>query len=163
MDLTRLPVGEAIIGFLATALIVMFVAAITLVDVGSSPADETPNSDDNGGEPTPVPGGGTEIVMGDNFFEPTDLTVAAGETVAFELVNQGAIIHNMHIAGLDGEYAVSGVCDESGPEPCSDPDTIPANGTGQLVWDVPAEAAGLQLPFRCDFHPVEMTGTITVQ
>jgi plastocyanin len=159
MDLSRLPVGEAIIGFLVTALVVTFVLAFTFVDVGSSPADEAP--DGNGGEvPTPVEGA-IDIVLNDNFFEPTDFTIAAGETVSFNLDNQGIAIHNMHIS-VDGEYALA-VCEPGGDAPCSDPNTVSPGATAVLEWDVPADAAGMQIPFRCDFHPVEMTGTITVQ
>ncbi|HUF53630.1 MAG TPA: hypothetical protein VMR52_07635 [Dehalococcoidia bacterium] len=164
MDLTKLPVGEAIIGFLVAATVVTFAVAFAVVEPGSSPAEETPagDDDDNGGAPTLVDGA-VEIVMGDNFFRPTDVTVTAGETVTFNLENQGAAIHNMHIAGPDGEYAVSGLCETGGEEPCSDPDTMPGGSTGILEWNVPADAAGSQIPFRCDFHVVEMTGTITVQ
>ncbi len=99
--------------------------------------------------------------MGDNFFRPTDVTVAAGETVTFNIENQGAALHNMHVS-VDGEYADS-VCETDGEAPCSDPNTVPGGQTAVLEWDVPADAAGAQVPFRCDFHPAEMTGTITVQ
>ena len=161
MDLTKLPVGEAIIGFLVAATVATFAIAFAVVETGSSPAEETPSGDDDdGGAPTPVDGA-VEIVMGDNFFRPTDVAVVAGETVSFNLSNQGTAIHNMHIS-VDGDFA-SGICETGGEAPCSDPDTMPGGSTGVLEWDVPADAAGSQVPFRCDFHPVEMTGTITVQ
>lgn len=160
MDLTRLPVGEAIIGFLVTALIVTFVVAFTVVDVSPSPADEVP-TDTGGPQPTSV-SGGVDIALHDNSFDPNEITVTAGDTVTFNLTNEGSAIHNMHIS-VNGDYA-QGVCDTGGEAPCSDPNTIPGGTTATLTFDVPADAApGTQIPFRCDFHPTEMTGTITVQ
>jgi plastocyanin len=156
-DLTRLPIGEMVIGFLVVSLIVTFAFAFTLVDSGESDEEGEPTEP---GVVTPGPDG-LEIVMGDNFFEPTDVTVLAGEEATFALTNEGATIHNMHIASVDGEYA-DAVCESGGEEPCSDPDAIPGGSTGTLTWDVPADAAGAQVPFRCDFHS-EMTGTISVQ
>ena len=148
IDLAKLPIGEAVIGFLVISLVVTFVFAFPAIDN---------DDDDSGAEETPAPSGttdgtpapgGNEIVMGDNFFEPTELTVTAGETVTFNLTNEGAAIHNMLIVGPDGDVV-------------SDPDTIRGGDTATLEWTAPAEPG--EVPFHCEFHATQMTGTITVQ
>ena len=97
---------------------------------------------------------GTEVVMLDNSFDPDELTVAAGEEVTFVLPNEGAATHNMRIADANGEYDT----DES---VVSTPELVAGGGLGTLTWDVPAEPGTYD--FRCDVHPVEMVGTITVE
>ncbi|MEX0684237.1 MAG: plastocyanin/azurin family copper-binding protein [Dehalococcoidia bacterium] len=162
LDLTKLPVGEMMIGFLILSLGLTFALAYTYVDTPQSPAAETPEPTGNGGSETPPPGA-PEVVMRDSVFDPDEFIVIAGETVTFAITNEGALKHNMHIASPDGEFTVSGVCETGDDEPCSDPDQIDGGETGTLTWEVPADAAGSEIPFRCDFHTADMTGTITVQ
>ena len=38
-----------------------------------------------------------EIVMGDNYFEPETLSVAAGETVHFKIANNGTLVHEFNL------------------------------------------------------------------
>ncbi|MCH7810733.1 MAG: hypothetical protein IH863_09155, partial [Chloroflexi bacterium] len=114
LDLTRLPVGEMMVGFLIVSLLVTFILAFTLVDSGT---DET---DDGVTDVTSTPIlDGADIAMGDNFFDSNDITVAAGDTVTFSLTNEGAAIHNMHIAQPDGNYTGEGNCQVGGADPCS--------------------------------------------
>ena len=160
LDLTKLPIGEMMIGFLILSLGVTFALAYSYVDSGETGSEGTPAPSASGGSETPAPGG-TEIVMSDNRFDPAELTVTAGETVTFVITNEGAALHNMHIASIGGNFAAS-LCETGGDEPCSDPAQVRGGATATLTWDVPA-AAGTEVPFRCDFHPVEMTGTITIQ
>jgi plastocyanin len=158
MKLDRLPVGEAIIGFLMLSLLVTFILA---KDTIGTPADEgadggeptaTTPSDGNGG------GGELEITMTDNKFDQTALTVAADTDVSVPLTNNGAAIHNVHVATADGTYPAA-FCTVGGETPCSDPARINGGGTGVLNFNLPAG----DYPFRCDYHPVEMTGTFTVE
>jgi plastocyanin len=157
LDLTRLPVGEMMVGFLIVSLLVTFILAFTLVDSGTGVTDGAATDITS----TPI-SGSADIAMGDNFFDPNDITVAAGDTVTFNLTNGGVAIHNMHIAQPDGNYSVAGICEPDGGDACSDPNAVPAGQTAALEWEVP-DAPGTEIPFRCDFHPVEMTGTITIQ
>lgn len=157
LDLTRLPVGEMMVGFLIVSLLVTFILAFTLVDSG------TDSTDDGVTDVTSTPiSGGAEIVMGDNFFDSNDITVAVGDTVTFNLTNEGAAVHNMHIAQPDGNYSDDGVCELDGADPCSDPNAVTSGQTAVLEWEVSGES-GTVIPFRCDFHPVEMTGILTIQ
>lgn len=165
IDMTRLPVVQGVVAFLLIAMFIGFAAAFMATE------DDDDNVPANGnGEPTATPasgngdGNGTPtgdqiaIDMGDNFFDPNEVTVAAGQTVTFDLTNIGGVFHNMHIS-VDGDYA-SSLC-EADEETCSDPNQVGAGATATLEWTAP-ETAG-EVPFRCDFHPVEMTGVITVQ
>ena len=165
LDLAKLPMAEAVIGFLLVVLAVTFVAAFSVVNGGGesppaaspSPAATTPAATPGG---SPTPGGPIAVAMRDNFFDPKEITVPAGSEVTFDLTNDGAAIHNMHIAGEGGTFSDT-FCKAGGKEPCSDPDIVPAGQKASLEWETPATAG--KIDFRCDFHPVEMTGTITVQ
>lgn len=124
----------------------------------------------NGGEPngeTPPPGGDGEmlIVMGDNFFEfegqqNPNITIAAGQEVTFDLMNQGGAIHNMHVNGTDNSFAESQCSPGGDNTACSDPNII--QGGGEATITIQIDEPGTY-NFRCDFHPVEMIGTLEVQ
>ncbi len=105
----------------------------------------------------PDNGGGTTITMTDNAFEQTNLTAPAGEEAVFTVVNDGAAIHNVHVA-IDGDFAED-FCTTGGEAPCTDPARISAGGEGTLTFTLEAG----DYDFRCDFHPTEMTGTLTVE
>ena len=102
--------------------------------------------------------------MGDNFFQ-TDgqpnpiFEVSVGQEVTIDLVNNGLAIHNMHIDGTDETYG-STFCETGGEEPCSDPEVMPPGSEGQVTF--PLDEPGTYF-FRCDFHPVVMTGQIVVK
>jgi plastocyanin len=112
------------------------------------PAPTSPPSNGDGGEVT------FDISMGDNFFEPNEFTVAPGTVITFNITNGGAAVHNMHVAGADNVY-------DTDDDAVSDPAMFTAGDTGTLVWTAPSEPGVYN--FRCDFHPDQQTGTITVQ
>ena len=95
-----------------------------------------------------------EVIMEDNVFVPDKLTVKAGQTITVKLDNQGNNTHNMHIAGLDNEY------DVGDDDFLSEPDVFRAGDTGEIVFRI--DQPGVY-DFRCDFHPIIMTGEITVE
>jgi plastocyanin len=109
---------------------------------------------------TPGPTGGAENVidMFDNRFDVTALTAPANEEVVYRVVNKGQAIHNVHVSTIDGEYPVP-FCTTGGETPCTDPARINGGNEGTLTFTLPAGDYG----FRCDFHPVEMVGTLKVQ
>ena len=164
LDLTRLPVAEGVIGFLVVAIVITFVGAFSATggdaeeETVSPPPDETAAPD---GTPPPDGDGdgAIEVAMLDNRFEPSELTVQAGSTATFNLTNEGRAIHNMHIAGPDGDY-MEDFCDGSG-DPCSEPNRVSGGQSATLTWEVP-DAPG-EVDFRCDFHAQDMTGTITIE
>jgi plastocyanin len=123
--------------------------------------------DDNGSSGTPEPtlpgdtdGGGEEIetesfdvTMGDNFFDPAEITVTGGVLAKITLVNAGKAIHNMRIAGEDDTYL-------NEDDAVSEPPLVNEGETSVLEWITPT--AGGTFNFRCDFHPDAMVGKITV-
>ncbi|HET9477627.1 MAG TPA: cupredoxin domain-containing protein [Dehalococcoidia bacterium] len=116
-------------------------------------ASATPSA----GSPTPGgggSGGSTAITMTDNKFDPAEITVSAGADVTFDLTNDGVAIHNMRIAGEDGQY-------NTGDDASSEPGLISGGGTATLEWTAP-DSAG-EIIFQCDFHPTDMKGVITVE
>jgi len=92
-----------------------------------------------------------EVALTDNAFTPSTIEVDGGEEFRIRLVNEGRFVHNMRIAGPDGEF-------ETDDDILSD-DVLPGD-TVDLVGtlDEPGTYA-----IRCDFHPVEHTGVIQVQ
>lgn len=158
MKLDRLPVGEALIGFLLLVTLITFVLARE--EIGN-PDDSTAVS----GEPTASaePTGSTtpgklEITMTDNKFAQTTLTAAADTAVSIPLTNNGAAIHNVQVADANGEYPAA-FCAANNPTPCSKPPRLPGGTTGTLEFTLPAG----EYQFRCDYHAIEMKGTLTVE
>ena len=123
---------------------------------------ETPAADETAADDADDAGPVTfDVSMGDtiepeitNFFELNEFTVSPGQEVTFNLTNDGGAIHNMRISGADGEY-------DTDDDTVSDPDLMQAGDAGTLVWTAPDEAG--EVIFRCDFHPLDMIGTISVE
>jgi plastocyanin len=159
IDITKLPIAEAVVAFLLAALGVTFILAFNEVDGslgGAGAPSETPSPTAGGESPTPTGGGGSEfaITMGDNTFDPKEITVSAGATVKFSLTNSGVAIHNMRVAGEDNKF-------DSTDDAVSDPNLVTGGSTGTLEWTAPSSPGVID--FRCDFHPTDMNGKITVQ
>jgi mono/diheme cytochrome c family protein/plastocyanin len=127
--------------------------------------DTTPPCGQRNVQPQASPGpavtitvtGDVTFSMGDNFFDldgsvnPT-LEIAAGSTVNLTLPNTGLAVHNLRIAGPDGEYNTE-------DDFVSDPALITGGTEGTLEF-TPGEAG--TFPYRCDFHPTEMLGEVSV-
>ncbi|MBI2913559.1 MAG: cupredoxin domain-containing protein [Chloroflexi bacterium] len=108
---------------------------------------------------TPEPTGAAEpvdvtfdVTMGDGFFEPKELTIDADQKFRINLVNSGKFVHNLRIAGPDGQYETD--------DDLVSPDLRKTGDTGELVGqlDEPGTYA-----FRDDFNRSLMTGTITIR
>ena len=112
------------------------------------PAATTPSGDGGGGESE------LDVSMGDNFFEPAEFTLNAGDVVTFNITNEGTAIHNMRVAGEDSEFNTN---DDS----VSEEEIITATGTTTLQWTAPDEPGVYD--FQCDYHVPDMAGTITVE
>ena len=107
-----------------------------------------------GGSTTPTAPSAAEIDMEDNKFSVTDVTVKSGDTI--NINNKGQAIHNVHVAA-GGSFAAA-FCKTTGPEPCSKPASVPAGSASSIIINVPAGT----YDFRCDFHPDQMKGKLTV-
>ena len=131
---------------LPAALIINVCLLAFACDGGKGDGDS--NGGDNGG---PV---SFEVTMGDNFYEPNEFTVKAGQNLTFHFKNEGAAIHNMRVSGADNKY-------DTEDDALSDPRQIPPGGTGTLEWTAPDRAGVIKL--RCEFHPADSTGIIKVE
>jgi plastocyanin len=92
-----------------------------------------------------------DVVLKDNVFQPATITFEAGKEFRVNLKNQGKFVHNMRIAGPDGEFETE--------DDLSSQD-VPPGEDGELIGTI--EEAG-EYKFRDDFHPSEMTGTLTIK
>jgi plastocyanin len=146
----------------AALALLLLVGAGLACSSGGGGSDGGDNSDEGSPAATPADedGGGDggdvsfPVSMTDNLFGPNEFTVAAGSTATFELANDGVAIHNMRVAGADNAY---GTDDDA----VSDPELVSAGAAAVVVWEAPAETGVYD--FRCDFHPTDMLGTITVE
>jgi plastocyanin/mono/diheme cytochrome c family protein len=108
------------------------------------------------GQPAPVTGT-VAISLGDNYFDlngqrdPT-MAVKAGDPITVQLANKGSQPHNMRVAGPDAQL-------DSADDVVSDPDLITAGATATLTFTLTQPGT---YPYRCDFHPDQMKGEITV-
>lgn len=142
------------------------VAVILLVGGGiwSAIYEEEAEEEAVVGEETATPPDGNAVSLGDNFFEyqgvqaPT-ISVSAGESVTWDLDNEGIAVHNLHFAGIDNSFETA-LCETDGDEPCSDPNSIAGGETGTVSFQF--DEVGT-FEFRCDFHPIEMVGTVVVE
>jgi plastocyanin/mono/diheme cytochrome c family protein len=95
--------------------------------------------------------------MGDDFFDfdgninPT-LEVNVGDSVTVELTNDGANLHNMRTTGPDGEF-------DTDDDHVSNPDVVTSGAEAVIVFQFDEPGT---FQYRCDFHPVDMRGEITV-
>jgi CSLREA domain-containing protein len=90
----------------------------------------------------------------DNFFVPTTVSAAKGKLVSYVLDNVGFEFHNIRIAGEDLTF-------DTPDDAASVPEVTPGGGRGAIAWQAPNTIAAV--PFRCDLHPIQMTGTINVK
>jgi len=118
------------------------------VIVGEAAATPAP-----GVTPTPVPADlSLDLTATDAAFEPAALTVEAGKTFRIKLANSGTVIHNLRIAGPDGQFDTT---DDIVTSTFVNP-----GGTGEIVGKI--DAAGTYA-IRDDYHKTTLTGTLTVQ
>ncbi len=103
-------------------------------------------------EVTEAVDGVIQTVVNDTHYVLSNLKVPLNETTTIEITNEGLAIHNMRIAGPDGEWNTD---DDS----VSDPDFI-AGGVTAVVEFTPTLAG--TYTFRCDIHPTIEGGQIVV-
>jgi plastocyanin len=106
---------------------------------GGAATTEEPAAEGGGG------GGDTEVTMENIEFNPSDVTVNAGETITF--TNNEPIPHDVHKSSGPGEDFSSG------------PDGgMPEGARFELTLDQPGT-----YEYVCHVHASNMTGTITVK
>ncbi len=161
LDVTKLPLGEALIAFVLAAVVVTFLLAFTLPsgqgiegvepEDGEAVAEMSPEP-----EGTPGDGGSTgegatvEIAMIPVLeFDVDEITVSAGQSVTLIADNTDAgILHNWAVYTDDSASELI-----AGTPICTD-------CTETITFDAPKPG---EYFFKCDVHPVQMVGTFTVE
>ena len=106
------------------------------------------------GDPVPLEGDVLEIDMADNIFVTNNVQLEVGQEVTLVVNNVGRELHNFRVAGLDGEWNTED--DIVAP---SDGTLLEGEMTGEGTFVLNQEAT---LVFRCDVHPNDMWGQISV-
>lgn len=122
-------------------------AAVMLILTTACSDDDASDATDNGAVPSPSTT--HTLVMTDNKFNVKQMAVPTNQEVTVTVRNEGSAIHNWHVlkaAGADGKEISTALLrkDES--------ETVTFTLTAPGAYD-----------FRCDTHPVEMKGKLTVQ
>jgi plastocyanin len=137
-----------------TKLLALIIAclALGLVAAGCGGDDDDDGGGGGGAATTEEPagggdggGGGTEVSMENTQFNPSDVSIGAGETITF--VNNESVPHDVHKTSGPGEDFASG---ESGG--------MQEGDTFELTLDEPGN-----YEYVCDVHAPGMAGTITVK
>jgi plastocyanin len=82
-----------------------------------------------------------DLKAADYSFQPTDLTLTAGQEATIAFKNGGSTEHNLTVEGLQ-------VAEDVQPGKSAEVSVTPAAGT---------------YPFRCKYHSSQMMGTITAR
>jgi plastocyanin len=116
----------------------------TIIVSESGAASETPGPDEEVDDEY-------DIAMVDSLYEPDHFGTDAGDKVRFNLTNDGEFVHNLRIAGPDGEYDTDDDIVSEDVQPGEESDMV-------FTIDEPGS-----YEFQCDFHPETQTGTLTVR
>jgi uncharacterized cupredoxin-like copper-binding protein len=147
-------------GWIITAAVVGVVAVGAWLLVGSgdsdggSSAEVTVTPDARVGAATPA--ASLPIAADDEGqqvnprFEPNELNGPAGQVVALVLQNNGTVVHNLRVSGVDRAYETADDWMTTGVKPGE-----------QDELRVKIDPVG-SYPFRCDFHP-QQTGTLVLR
>jgi len=162
IDVTKLPLGEALIGFVLAALAVTFVLAFAIGNNDGGIGGEEAEEDGAVAEETPsdgaTPGGGTAVdvaMIPTIKFDTTDVTVPAGQTVTLTADNRDAgILHNWAV------YESREVAESEGPSAAIALTEICVDCTETITFEPPPPGDYF---FRCDVHPIQMVGTFVVE
>jgi uncharacterized cupredoxin-like copper-binding protein len=123
------------------------------VVVGAAEATPAPTASPAPGTPTPAPADVTaEISVNESAYDPPELTVPAGKSFRITVKNNGAVVHNLRIAGPDGQFRTD---DDIAVRGFINPG---ASGDASGKIDTPGSYA-----FRDDYNPTLITGTLIVQ
>ncbi|MCH8814480.1 MAG: cupredoxin domain-containing protein [Chloroflexi bacterium] len=156
-----------------SALVMASVAVVVLGFACGGDSDDVENGEPNGSEPTvgpqlldqPAPAQGVDseaitpsdgvvdIVMADVVFQQNNVQIPLGEPILIRVTNSDLVVHNLRIAGLDGQFMTE-------DDAVTDPSTIAVGDGGELTFAPPVAGA---YTFQCDFHPTTMGGVIVVQ
>ena len=150
LDLTRLPIGGMVIGFVFVALIVTFAAAFIDLeddDVGDLVvASPTP-----GASPTPPAGDVFKVLMIPVIsFNVDEIVLPANTEVTMMADNQESGIPHNWAAYTDTSASELLAKTEICSAPCVDEVAFTAPPPGEYF-------------FRCDVYPTQMVGTLIVQ
>ena len=124
------------------------IAAVVLLLTAACGDDTDTNSEDGAGA-AGAPSTSYSVVTTDNKFNITRMTVPANQQVTVTVRNDGQALHNWHVLNVK---------DAAGEE--IETKLLKKGESATVTFTLSAPG---QYTFRCDTHPVEMKGTLTVQ
>jgi plastocyanin len=155
---------NVLLPLLAAAVLTISMACGDDDSTTGRPAPTSPPASISGPQPQPSPGqaldssvtepedGVVEIAAQDIAFAGNNIKVKVGEPVTIRVTNEGAAVHNLRIAGVDGAF-------ETEDDAVTEPAQIGAQGVGELTF---APSLPGSYTFRCDFHST-MGGQVTAE
>lgn len=136
----------------ATTLIVLSFGLLLLVSCGKQ---ETRSASTGVSSPSDAAAASVsvEIAESDEGFEPRLVTIERGQLVRLTFVNKGKVIHNLRIAGPNGQFGGPGDIILGQP-------VVMPGQSAMIEWQAPGQPG--QVIFRCDVHP-DHTGVISIR
>ncbi len=154
IDITKLPLGEALIAFVLAMVIVTFVGAFIAVEGGGE--EVVPGSPTASPGASPTPGGSPagnvfNVSMVPTLkFDTDQMTVPANQEVTVKADNKDSgVLHNW-----------AAYTDKSAKTVIARSDLCTGPCTKEVKFTAPAPG---EYFFRCDVHPQQMTGKLVVQ
>lgn len=98
-------------------------------------------------------------------FEPSDLTVAAGETITFRLINDGALMHDFTLGDEETQIEHEAEMSDMGAMAHDEPNVaiIPPGETVELTWTFSETGTVLIGCHQPGHYAAGMTGRIKVE
>lgn len=98
-------------------------------------------------------------------FEPSDLTVTAGETITFRLINDGALMHDFTLGDEETQIEHEAEMSDMGAMAHDEPNVaiIPPGETIELTWTFSETGTVLIGCHQPGHYAAGMTGRITVK
>ncbi len=97
---------------------------------------------------------GAVVSAQDFFWQPDALSAKRNRLVGLVVENHGVYPHALRIAGADGQF-------DTLDDAVASPTVTPGGQKSTVTWQTPDQA--IAIPFRCDIHPLQMTGTINLK
>ena len=133
-------------------LVALIAATAGVVACGSS-SDKTATSQPGASSPAraTTAGGALNITARDFLFDPNKLSAKKGQTIAINFKNDGSNTHTFTL-----------YTDEDHTKPVANGNSDPVTAGGSKTLTVSLASDSGDLYYRCEIHPGQMTGEISV-
>ena len=134
-------------------LVALIAATAGVVACRSSSSDKTATSQPGASSPAraTTAGGGLNVTARDFLFDPNKLSAKKGQTISINFTNDGSTSHTFTLYTDE---------DHTKPVANGNSDPVAAGGSKTLTISLASDSGDLY--YRCEIHPGQMTGEISL-